>query len=81
MAEYIAGELTGIEGVSVRLDKAASHVYVKLSAARSASERDQIKNRLLAGEPRVIVRDSGHDGIRVNAGRSPKDKKKWLQHA
>jgi hypothetical protein len=30
--------------------------------------RDQIKERLLAEEPRILVRDSGPNGIRVSAG-------------
>src|SRR5205814_2156356 len=68
MAESIAGELAGIPGLSVRVDRPASHVYLTLPGAASRSRRDQVKTRLLQEEPRVLVRDSGTNGIRVNAG-------------
>ena len=68
MAEYIATELGGIEGIAVRVDEAASHVHLQWSPSRLQLTRDQIKGRLLAEEPKVLVRDSGPHGIRVNAG-------------
>lgn len=67
MAEYIAAELNGVPGVDVRLDKPASHVYLQFTLP-STAKRDQIKQRLFEGEPRVLVRNSGPSGIRVNAG-------------
>jgi D-glucosaminate-6-phosphate ammonia-lyase len=68
MAAYLAGELGDIPGLAVRVDQPASHVHLKLSPSRIRLTRDQIKERLLAEEPRILVRDSGPDGIRVNAG-------------
>jgi seryl-tRNA(Sec) selenium transferase len=68
MARFIAGELTDIQGVAVRVDETASHVHVRLSPSRFPLTRDQIKERLLAEEPRVLVRNSGTHGIRVSAG-------------
>lgn len=68
MAEYIAGELTGIEGISVAVDKSASHVHVRFSGPESKMQRDRVKQRLFQREPRVLVRDSGPVGIRINAG-------------
>src|SRR5262249_44282302 len=57
MAEFIAGELIEIPGIAVRVDEAASHVHLNLSPARIRLTRDQIKERLLAEEPRILVRD------------------------
>ncbi len=68
MAEYIASELTGIPGISVSLDNAASHVHLHFSHDWLGFTRDQLKKQLLHGDPRVLVRDSGPNGIRVNAG-------------
>jgi L-seryl-tRNA(Ser) seleniumtransferase len=68
MAEYIADELAGIQGIAIRIDEACSHVHVQWSPSRLPLTRDEIKARLLAEEPRVLVRDSGPHGIRVNAG-------------
>src|SRR5712691_10518783 len=68
MAEYIAGELAGIQSIAIRIDEACSHVHVQWSPSRFALTRDEIKARLLAEEPRVLVRDSGPHGIRINAG-------------
>jgi uncharacterized pyridoxal phosphate-dependent enzyme len=68
MAAHIAGELREIPGVAVRIDEPASHVHLQLSPSRISLTRDQIKERLLAEEPRILVRDSGPHGIRVNAG-------------
>ena len=68
MAEYIASELAGIGGISVSLDSAASHVHLQFSRSLSKAPRDWIKTQLLQGEPRVLVRDSGSSGIRINAG-------------
>lgn len=68
MAEYIASELTDIRGISVRLDRAASHVHLHFAPTLSKSPRDHIKRKLLQGEPGVLVRDSGPSGIRINAG-------------
>jgi D-glucosaminate-6-phosphate ammonia-lyase len=68
MAAYIAGELSDIPGLAVRVDEPASHVHLQLSPSRIRLTRDQIKERLLAEEPRILVRDSGPNGIRVNAG-------------
>ena len=68
MAHDIAGELSDIPGVAIRVDEAASHVHVQLSPSRSRLTRDQIMERLLAEEPRILVRDSGPNGIRVSAG-------------
>jgi L-seryl-tRNA(Ser) seleniumtransferase len=68
MAQYIAGELAGIRGVTVRVDEAASHVHLQLSPTRFPLTRDQVKERLLGEEPRILVRNSGTHGIRVSAG-------------
>jgi len=68
MAEYIASELAGIRGISVTVDKAASHVHLQFSRSRLRWQRDEIKKQLFEREPRVLVRDSGPSGIRVNAG-------------
>ncbi len=68
MAEYIANELAEIAGVSVTLDRARSHVHLQFSPSGSQSIRDRIKKQLLQAEPRVLVRDSGPGGIRINAG-------------
>jgi uncharacterized pyridoxal phosphate-dependent enzyme len=68
MADYIAGELSGVPGLSIRVDEAASHVHLKLSPSRIQLTRDQVKERLLAEEPRILVRDSGPNGIRISAG-------------
>jgi D-glucosaminate-6-phosphate ammonia-lyase len=68
MAQTIAGELTGIQSVAVRVDEAASHVHLQLSPSRFPLTRDQVKERLLEEEPRILVRNSGTNGIRVSAG-------------
>jgi L-seryl-tRNA(Ser) seleniumtransferase len=68
MANYIAAELAGIPGVAIRVDAANSHVHVQLSPSGFPLTRDQVKARLLEEEPRILVRDSGPNGIRVNAG-------------
>ncbi len=68
MAEYIASELTGIPNLSISVDKAASHVHLHFSQLWPGSTRDQLKTLLLQGDPGVLVRDSGPNGIRVNAG-------------
>lgn len=67
MAEYIAGELNDMPGLSVRLDKPASHVHLQFTPGL-ASQRDEIKRQLFEHEPRVLVRNSGPTGIRINAG-------------
>ena len=67
MAKYIAAELDGLQGVAVRLDEAKAHVHLQLSPSKFPSARDQIKARLLEEEPRILVRDSGPNGLRVNA--------------
>jgi D-glucosaminate-6-phosphate ammonia-lyase len=67
MADYIAAELVDIPGVTIRVDAVHSHVHVQLSPANFPATRDQIKAKLLAEEPRILVRDSGPNGIRVNA--------------
>jgi hypothetical protein len=53
--------------LAIRVDEACSHVHTHWSPSRFALARDEIKARLLAEEPRVLVRDSGPHGIRVNA--------------
>jgi seryl-tRNA(Sec) selenium transferase len=68
MARYIARELSGIRGISLRVDEPASHVHVDFGQGRSAIDRDVVKQRLAQGSPRVLVRDSGRHGIRVSAG-------------
>ncbi|MBV8896217.1 MAG: aminotransferase class V-fold PLP-dependent enzyme [Acidobacteriaceae bacterium] len=67
MAEYIAAEMSRVPGIDVRLEKAASHVHLQFTPA-STAKRDYIKQQLFEGEPRVLVRNSGPSGIRVNAG-------------
>jgi L-seryl-tRNA(Ser) seleniumtransferase len=68
MASFIADALVGVPGIAVTLDRAASHVHVQFSPPQSAGFRDQIKRRLFEESPRILVRDSGSSGIRVNAG-------------
>lgn len=68
MARTIGAELSGIPGVKIEVDEAASHVHVKMSATRISATRDEIKERLMADEPRVLVRNDGTNGIRINAG-------------
>jgi L-seryl-tRNA(Ser) seleniumtransferase len=68
MAATIAGELCDIPGLSVRVDVPASHVHAQWSPSRCRWTRDQIKERLLAEEPRILVRNSGPNGIRISAG-------------
>ena len=68
MARYIARELSDVPGLDVHVDEAASHVHLQLLPSRFRLTRDQIKERLLSEEPRILVRDSGPNGIRVKAG-------------
>ena len=68
MAAYIAGELSDIPGLAIRVDEAASHVHVQLSPSHFRITPDQIRERLLEEEPKVLVRPSGPRGIRVNGG-------------
>jgi L-seryl-tRNA(Ser) seleniumtransferase len=68
MAEHIASELAGVPDISIRIDKPASHVYVDFSGPESQNCRDRVKQELFQREPRILVRDSGRSGIRVNAG-------------
>jgi uncharacterized pyridoxal phosphate-dependent enzyme len=67
MAETIASELSGIPGLTITIDESIPHVHLKLSPARFRLTRDQIRDQLLAEEPRVLVRPAGPNGIRVNA--------------
>jgi L-seryl-tRNA(Ser) seleniumtransferase len=68
MARTIGAELAGIPSVKIEVDEAASHVHVKMSATGIGATRDEIKARLMAEEPRVLVRNDGTNGIRINAG-------------
>jgi D-glucosaminate-6-phosphate ammonia-lyase len=67
MAERIARELAGIPGILIRVDGDKSHVYLQFLAPRATARRDFVKNQLIRREPRILVRSSGPDGIRVNA--------------
>ncbi len=68
MAEYIVSALQDIPGITVALDKPASHVHMALSRTELRWNRDQIKAQMLSGDRPVKVRNSGPDGLRVNAG-------------
>lgn len=68
MAEYIANELAGMKGITVSIDKPASHVHVHFAGPQPNLRRDHVKKQLFEQEPRVLVRDSGPAGIRINAG-------------
>lgn len=70
MAASIAAELAGIPGLSLRLDQAGSQVHLQLAPARFRLTAHQIRAKLLAEEPRVMIseNDNGPNGLRVNAG-------------
>lgn len=66
MAEYIARELEDMPGIATTIDDSIPHVYVRLQRSKFNLTGDQIKEKLLEGEPRILVA-ADPSKLRVNA--------------
>ena len=66
MANHVASELKDLANVSVKIESDVPRVHLNWAPEALKMSRDQVKALLLEDEPRVFVRNSGRNGIRIS---------------